>query len=116
MNAYLRKLAWLTACAALSVGVPSCWGSSDRGGDSGAAGSTGAAGDGGPGTAGMSGSAGTSGSSGTGRGGTTGSAGSVGMTGSGGVPAASVNLFNTLLGKSQIETDSKVTTAVNRFF
>jgi oligosaccharide reducing-end xylanase len=115
MNAYLRKLAWLSACAALALAAPSCGGSSDRG----SGGTTGAAGDGGPGAAGTSGgvggpgTGGASGAAGSGRGGTTGSAGT---TGSGGAAVGSVNLFNTLLGKSQSETDTKVTTAVNRFF
>jgi hypothetical protein len=51
MNAYRRKLVWLSACAALGLAAPSCGDSSDRG-DSGSAGTTGAAGAGGPGAAG----------------------------------------------------------------
>ena len=113
MNAYCRKLAWLTACAALCIGLPSCWNSSDRDG-SGTAGATGTAGDGGPGSAGATGSAGMTGSAGTGTSGRGGATGSAGTGGSAVVGRA--NLFATLLGKSQADTDSKVTTAVNRFF
>jgi len=113
MNAYCRKLAWLSACAALALGVPACWGSSDRGGDTGAAGTTGAAGDSGPGAGGATGSAGSAGTT-TGRGGTTGSAGTTGTGGAVTVPPG--GLFTSLLGKTTTDVDTKVTTAVNRFF
>src|SRR6478736_1768586 len=48
-----------------------------------------------------------------GRGGTT---GTTGTAGTGGTAPAAGGLFRTMLGKSQTEIDSKVTTAVNRFF
>src|SRR5262245_61691200 len=120
MNAYFRKLARLTACAALGIGITSCWGSSDRGGDPGTAGTTGAAGAGGSmgaaGSTGAAGSAGTAGAAGTtaSRGGSTGTAGTTGAGGAITVPNG--GLFTSLLGKSTTEVDSKVTTAVNRFF
>jgi endo-1,4-beta-D-glucanase Y len=117
MNAYCRKLAWLTVCAALGIGASSCSGGSDRGGDSGTAGSTGAAGNAGTGgSTGAAGSTGTAGSAGTtaSRGGSTGSAGTTGAGGAVNVPNG--GLFTSLLGRSTTEVDSKVTTAVNRFF
>jgi len=108
MKLYPGTLASLLACAGL--GLASCSGSDGRD-------NSGTAGSGMVGDAGTTGSAGTVGSAGTtgsaGRGGTTGTAGT---TGTGGTAPAAGGLFRTLLGKSQTEIDSKVTTAVNRFF
>jgi oligosaccharide reducing-end xylanase len=104
MTLHLRTLACLQVWVALGVGFGACGG--DDGRDSGTAGTSGGAGD--TGAAGASASAGTSGG---GRGGAT-----AGTTGGGGAIAAPGNLFTTLLGKSQADVDSKVTTAVNRFF
>src|SRR6185295_1199458 len=107
MKLYPGTLASLLACAGLGLGLASCSGSDGRD-NSGTAGS-GMVGDAGTtGSAGIVGSAGTTGSAG--RGGTTGTAGT------GGTAPAAGGLFRTLLGKSQTEIDSKVTTAVNRFF
>ena len=113
MTRHLRTLACLTACAGFVVGFGACGGAGSR--ETGTAGTTGSAGD--TGAAGTTGSAGTSGggpggatAGATGRGGTTGTAGTTEVA----RPAR--NLFTTLLGKSQTDVDSKVTTAVNRFF
>src|SRR5262245_52745701 len=110
-----RTLASLAICAATAVAVPSCWDAADRG-DTGTAGTTGAGGDTGPGAAGTNGSGGMTGSAG--RGGTTGAAGRGGTTGTGGTipPLPAGGLFASLLGRTSAEVDSKVTTAVNRFF
>jgi len=116
--AYLTS-ACLTACA-FGFGLVACGGSG--GGETGTAGSGGSAATTGSagttGAAGTTGSAGTTGAAGTtARGGTTGTAGGSGTTGSGGVPAQPPGgIFATVLGKSQTDIDSKVTTAVNRFF
>jgi oligosaccharide reducing-end xylanase len=110
MTRHLRTLACLTACAGFVVGFGACGGAGSR--ETGTAGTTGSAGD--TGAAGTTGSAGTSGG---GRGGATaGDTGRSGTTGTGGAIVAPANLFTTLLGKSQTDVDSKVTTAVNRFF
>jgi oligosaccharide reducing-end xylanase len=107
MKSYARTLASLTAWAALGIGAASC-GGSPRPGASGDAGTTGTAGDTGTGTAGTTGSAGTTGAAGT--------TGSAGTTGTGGSPTTPGGLFRSLLGKTQADIDTKVTTAVNRFF
>ena len=114
MPLHPRTLAYLTACAALGFGLAACGGAG--GGETGTAGTAGSAGTtGGAGTTGAAGTTGNAGAAGTtGRGGATGTAGT---TGSGGVPAQPPGgIFATVLGKSQTDIDSKVTTAVNRFF
>ncbi|HEY7373461.1 MAG TPA: glycosyl hydrolase family 8 [Polyangia bacterium] len=117
MKLYRRTLT-LLGCAVFALGAGACGGGS-RPEQTGTAGD-GAAGDAGPGAAGTTGTGGSAGSAGstgtagtTGRGGTTGSAGSTGTAGTG-VPAGGI--FASLLGKSQTDIDSKVTTAVNRYF
>ena len=115
MTSYCRTLASLTVCAAFGLGGTACGGGSADPGPSGSAGDSGA-GTGGSagatmGSAGTMGTAGTTGSAG--RGGTTGSAGA---TGTGGVPIAPGGLFVSLAGKTQADVNTKLTTAVNRFF
>jgi oligosaccharide reducing-end xylanase len=102
LKAYRRSFA-LLACAA---GV-SC-------GGGGPGGTTGAAGDGAGGGAGGPGGTGPAGAGGSAVAGAGGGAG--GGSGSGGAGRNGSNLFATLLGRSQAEIDSKLTTAVNRFF
>jgi len=71
-------------------------------------------------SAGIGGKGGTGGKSGSGgKGGSAGASAAGGSGGTGGVPPAGTgtsNLFSELLGKTQAEVDSKVVTAVNRFF
>jgi len=111
MKLYRRTLA-LLGCVAFAFGAGAC-GSGSRPDRAGTAGD-GAAGDSGPGTAGTTGTGGSAGSAGsTGTAGSTGSGGSTGTAGTG-VPAGGI--FASLLGKSQTDIDSKVTTAVNRYF
>ncbi len=113
MKAYSRTLASLTVCAAFGLGGGACGGGSADPGPSGSAGDTGA-GTGGNSAGGTTGSAGTMGSAGSaGRGGSTGSAGT---TGTGGVAIAPGGLFVSLVGKTQADVNTKLTTAVNRFF
>jgi oligosaccharide reducing-end xylanase len=113
MTPYRLTLASLFACAALAVGAASC--SSGMRPEQPGTGGSGTAGDGGPGSAGTSGSAGTAGPAGTaGSAGTSGGPG--GTTGSGGSVATPGGVFGSLLGKAQTDIDSKVTTAVNRYF
>ena len=116
MKSYSRTLASLTVCAAFGLGGGACGDSGNRD-PSGGAGDSGAgtAGAGGTtGSAGTMGSAGSAGNAGTaGRGGTTGSAGT---TGTGGVAIAPGGLFVSLVGKAQADVNTKLTTAVNRFF
>jgi oligosaccharide reducing-end xylanase len=103
------------------VGGGSGGGEQGQGGSSGMTGSPGSGGD----TGGGGGSGGSSGAGGAGggRGGAGGSAGAGGATGRGGAGGAggsgstlAVGPFGTLLSKSQAEVDSKVLTAVDRFF
>jgi len=63
---------------------------------------------------GRGGAGGTTGSAG--RGGSVGSTGSAGTTGTGGVPIPPGGLFVSLAGKTQADVNTKLTTAVNRFF
>jgi len=108
MRAYLWALVCL-ACAAASLTGVSCGG--EGGERTGAAGDSGAAGTGPAGAGGTTIGA-------AGRGGATGGAGRGGQGGlAGGIEAGNgINLFATLLGRSQTDIDNKVTTAVNRFF
>jgi oligosaccharide reducing-end xylanase len=100
MGAYLRALICLTCAAAFLTGM-SCGG--DPGERTGTAGDSGTAGSGPAGAGGQGGATAGAG----GRGG--GSAGSF-------VPGNGANLFVTINGKSQADVDTKLTTAVNRFF
>ena len=112
MRAYLWALVCL-ACAAASLTGTSCGG--EGGERTGGAGDSGTAGTGPMGAGGTTtGAAGRGGATA----GTTGGAGRGGQGGLGGaiVPGNGTNLFTTLLGKTQADVDTKLTTAVNRFF
>jgi len=88
-------------------------GGGGQGGAAGTAGDTGAGGS----PAGVGGRAGAGGTLGTaGRAGQGGATGGAGARGSGGNGPVATGIFGTLLGKSQIDVDAKVATAVNRYF
>ena len=94
---------------------PAMAGAASNGGHPGTAGTNGIAGNistAGASTAGGNTAAGSSGTAGAPNGGAT----AGGSAGSGGTSASGTNLFATVSGKTQAETDEKVTTAVNRFF
>ena len=116
MTSYSRTLASLTVCAAFGLGGGACGGGSADPGPSGSAGDSGA------------------GTAGTGAGGTTGNAGATGRPAPPAAPAAAARpaapaptapaacrsppggLFVSLAGKTQADVNTKLTTAVNRFF
>jgi oligosaccharide reducing-end xylanase len=111
----------LSCALATALSLAACVGgqSSDReqgqGGSSGTTGAGGAAGGSGSGGAAGSGGGGATGAGGAaGAGGATGRGGAGGAGGSG--PTLAVGPFGSLLSKSQAEVDSKVLTAVDRFF
>jgi oligosaccharide reducing-end xylanase len=96
--------------AGSSGSTASAAGSSSTGGTPGTAGVT-------NGTAGNSGaSTGTAGAGASSGGAGTAGNGTAGTLGAGGAIASGTNFFVTVSGKTQQETDEKVTTAVNRFF
>jgi oligosaccharide reducing-end xylanase len=131
MNRLLAPLAsFFLTFAAACAGSPRdvIEGTAGTTGSAGDVGSSGTTGSGTGGTGGSAGAAGTTARGGTtgaaGRGGTTGAAGTTGAGGSGPIPPRTActaparyrNLFTEILGKTQADVDTKMTTIVQQLF